>query len=97
MGQYGNQPDFGTIARTITPTGNADNISSGEEFAPGMLYVGVSGDLVVTVVGGNEEGVNNTTFFRSVPVGILPVIVTNVWESDGVGKLTSADHVVILY
>jgi hypothetical protein len=97
MGQYGNQPDFGTRARKITPTGNADVATTGQKFAPGMLYIGTSGDLVATVVGGNEDGINNTTFFKSVPAGIFPVIVTNVWNDNGSGAPTTADDIVVLY
>jgi hypothetical protein len=97
MGQYGNQPDFGTSARKIIPTGGADNVDSGQRLAPGMLYIGASGDLVATVVGGNEDGVNNTTLFKNVPIGIFPVIVTNVWAENGSGASTTVDNIVILY
>lgn len=97
MGQYGNQPDFGTGARKITPTGTADDITSGVNLKPGMLYVGTSGNLVVTVVGGNIDGTNNSIFFKNVPIGIFPVIVTNVWAGDGDGLLTTAGDIVVLY
>lgn len=96
MGQYGNQPDFGTKAVMISPTGSAADPASGETFAPGMLYVGGAGNLVVTVVGGNEGGANGTTTFSDVPIGIFPVIVTNVWQTNG-PDTTSAAKLVVLY
>lgn len=97
MGQYGNQPDFGTKAITVAPTGSAADPGSGVKLEPGMVYVGTSGDLIVTIVGGNEGGVNGTTFFKAVPVGILPIIVTNVWSTDGSEGVTTADDIVVLY
>jgi hypothetical protein len=79
MGQYGNQPDFGTIAQVVTPTGNPIE-NNGVFFAPSALYIGTGGDIVVTVVGENIGGLYETMIFRNVPDGtFFPVIVTAVW------------------
>ena len=44
MGQYGNQPDFGTEAVSITPN---DVISFATNLNQSCLYVGVAGDIKV--------------------------------------------------
>jgi hypothetical protein len=55
MGQYGNQPDFGTEAAVVTPSntiGYATNIDES------CLYVGVAGD--VKVILSSVSGAKNT-------------------------------------
>ena len=86
MGQYGNQPDFGTIAQTISPTGNPSS-NDGISLKPSALYIASGGNLLVTVVGGNIDGINGATLFRNVPDGtFFPLIVTNVWASTSFGE-----------
>ena len=101
MGQYGNQPDFGTRARNITPTGDAAaGNETGEFLNSAALYIGTGGDLVCTVVGGNvnnyDEGV---TVFKNIPNGtFFPVIVSNVWTAyDGDIFITTCSDIVAIY
>ena len=101
MGQYGNQPDFGTRAGRAEALGNA--VSQPEETQPlksAALYIGTGGTLVCNVVGGNyhEEGTPKTTIFRNIPNGtFFPVIVDNVWRDDKFGNSTTCSDIVALY
>lgn len=101
MGQYGNQPDFGTRAAAGTPLGNAN--SPLEETTPlngAALYIGTGGDLVCNVVGGNfhAPGTANTTIFRNIPDGtFFPVIVNNVWANDDDDTFTTCENIIALY
>jgi hypothetical protein len=95
MGQYGNQPDFGTRAQNITPIGY--NPASGEKLNSAALYIGTGGILVCNVVGGNTDG-NDTTVFYNIPDGtFFPVIVNYVFASDGGDISTTCDNIVALY
>ena len=99
MGQYGNQPDFGTEAKTIVPTGAADDIQNAPPIIikPAALYIGTGGDLIVTVVGGNTGGLQETTIFKNIPEGtFFPVVVTSVWASNSDYSTTCSD-IVALY
>jgi hypothetical protein len=100
MGQYGNQPDFGTRTRMIVPEGNLSNPAQpGQKLNSAALYVGKTGDLLVTVVGGegNSE-YDGATLFKSVPVGFFPVIVDNVWRYFGEDiEITTASDIVAIY
>lgn len=105
MGQYGNQPDFATRAFTIYPTGDPYAMSESIAFEPAALYVGTGGNLVVEVVGGNNQ--QNTpqddidwkyTLFTNVPSGtFLPVIVRRVYSTLDGGSGTTAGNLVALY
>ena len=101
MGQFGNQPDFGTRAANGRPTGRATSVL--EDTIPlngAALYIGTGGDLVCNVVGGNfnDESVPNTTIFRNIPDGtFFPVIVNNVWVDNGNEILTTCDNIIALY
>jgi hypothetical protein len=80
MGQYGNQPDFGT---TVT---QFDNIGLGIEFPPSAIYVGTTdandGILTVQPVG-NEPG--DTVVIAGISNGtFLPIIVTKIINKTGV-------------
>jgi hypothetical protein len=101
MGQYGNQPDFGTKALTTDPTGSSDTLSSGKYLGGAALYVGTGGDLLVTLAYGVDDGAfagGGATFFKSVPSGsFLPIIVDYVWVDDGDEILTSASDIIALY
>ena len=100
MGQYGDQPDFGTRARAVNPIGNAD-ITPLEGFNIGSaaLYIGTGGTLVCNVIGGNEGEGPNYTVFKNIPNGtFFPVIVRNVWfEADDGGYITTCSDIVALY
>jgi hypothetical protein len=99
MGQYGNQPDFGTRAGMIMPTGDAQAPQNGQEILKSAaLYIGTGGDLWVNVVGGNNyDDLENATLFKNIPDGtFFPVIVTNVWATNDEISTTCAD-IVALY
>jgi len=101
MGQYGNQPDFGTKALTITPTGSSDSPATGVRLGSAALYVGTGGDLLVTLVSGDDDGsfANGATLFKNVPSGsFLPIIVNNVWVDGDAGSVTTtATDIIALY
>jgi hypothetical protein len=101
MGQYGNQPDFGTRARMIVPTGDLPNGTPRENLGSAALYIGTGGDLVVNVVGGNESPNNytNAVIFKNIPDGtFFPVIVNNVWATyDTDVLITTCSDIVALY
>lgn len=101
MGQYGNQPDFGTKALTTDPTGSSDTLSSGNYLGGAALYVGTGGDLLVTLAYGEDDGAfagGGATFFKGVPSGsFLPIIVDYIWADDGSTTVTSASDIIALY
>jgi len=98
MGQYGNQPDFGTRAKMIVPTGNIATEIPGENLGSAALYIGNGGTLYCTVVGGNYSGgVETYTEFHNIPDGtFFPVIVSNVWAGYDEGA-TTCYNIVALY
>ena len=77
MGQFFNQPDFGTKAANVLPT---DTITAGTNLKGACLYVGIAGDISVIMTskfGPNGEYplILAAIKFRGVPAGsILPVI-----------------------
>jgi hypothetical protein len=96
MGQYGNQPDFGTRAANISPNGTPDALALSLQSA--ALYIGTGGDLVCAVVGGN--GLVNYTVFRNIPDGtFFPVIVNHIFVNEGgAGAIpTTCSNIVALY
>lgn len=97
MGQYGNQPDFGTRATNIDPVGDVTDPTSGENLKSAALYIGTGGTLVCSVVGGDGNG--SYTVFNNIPDGtFFPVIVNNVWVAyDGDGVVTTCSNIVALY
>jgi hypothetical protein len=76
MGQFFNQPDFGTEAKAIVPT---DTVDATTNLNSSCLYIGVAGDVSVIMqgkFGPNGEYPTEKTIFKNVPAGsILPVIV----------------------
>ena len=95
MGQYGNQPDFGTRAQNITPIG--DNIPTGQKLNSAALYIGTGGNLVCNVVGGNTDN-DEKTIFYNIPNGtFFPVIVDYVFTGDGGDVTTTCADIVALY
>jgi len=104
MGQYGNQPDFGTQAISLVPQGDADPSENNPGFfinPPCALYIGTGGDLLVNVVGGdlNDNNFNGQqTLFKNVPSGtFMPVMVSYVWETFAGTQKTTAEDIVGLY
>jgi hypothetical protein len=98
MGQYGNQPDFGTRARMIVPTGDAfpSNNNPGDNLNSAALYIGTGGDLMVDVVGGNGE--YTYTLFKNIPNGtFIPVIVNHVYSSLDGDPGTTCSDIIALY
>jgi hypothetical protein len=83
MGQYNQQPDFGTIASTVT--------KSDATFLNGVaLYVGTGGDVHV-IMKNVENTAGNVVVFKNVPDGsFLSVIVDYVMAAT-----TAADIVAI--
>lgn len=100
MGQYGNQPDFGTRAKMIVPTGDPYQNLGWVNLNSAALYIGTGGTLICNVVGGNSNNeVAGWTVFSNVPDGtFFPVIVNNVWQVlDGDGATTTCSDIVALY
>ena len=100
MGQYGNQPDFGTGSRMIVPTGSAYSPQTGQNLKPSALYIGTGGTLVCTVVGGEDSGAySGATIFYNIPNGtFFPVVVTNVWfDTESESETTTCSNIVALY
>lgn len=69
MGQFLNQPDFGTQAAACTPS---DTVSAATNLNSSILYVGVVGDVSVIMAGKRSGAIT----FKNVPGGsFLPVTV----------------------
>jgi len=77
MGQYYNQPDFGTEAKVALPT---DIIAASTNLKGSCLYVGTAGDVAVIMSGkfgteGQYPVIADKIIFKNVPAGsILPVV-----------------------
>ena len=99
MGQYGNQPDFGTRATMIVPEGDSVSGTSSTFLNSAALYIGKEGDLLVSVVGNADTAslYNGAILFKNVPVGFFPVIVNYVWSDYEGFTLTSCNDIVALY
>ena len=98
MGQYGNQPDFGTRAQNIVPSGLPGNASPDQliNLKSAALYIGTGGTLVCGVVG-NNNGLD-ATIFKNIPNGtFLPVIVNYVFIGDDQETSTTCSDIVALY
>ncbi len=78
MGQFGNQPDFGTAAAAVTAS---DTISFATNVRRSCLYVGTGGDVKVILSGvtqadGTPPTAAEAVLFKNIPDGsFLPVIV----------------------
>jgi len=79
MGQFFNQPDFGTEATTFINI--SDTPSAITNLKGACLYVGTAGDVAVILTGkfgteGQYPIILDRVIFKNVPAGsILPVIV----------------------
>ena len=103
MGQYGDQPDFGTRAAAVTITGNPSDTSTAVNLNSAALYIGTGGTLICRVVGGNAnlysaDVQSGYTVFTNIPNGtFFPVIVDAVWQGDGNETSTTCDGIIALY
>jgi len=85
MGQFGNQPDFGTEATAIDAN---NDISYATNVQASCLYIGTGGDVKVilsgvTGAGGTLPTASEAVLFKNVPDGsFLPVIVDYVLLTD---------------
>ena len=86
MGQFGNQPDFGTEATAVDAD---DNISYATNVQRSCLYIGTGGNVKVIlsgVTGAGGSGLPTATeaiLFKNVPDGsFLPVMVDYVLLTD---------------
>jgi len=100
MGQYGNQPDFGTISQTVVITSDPSDPDNAVSFQPSALYIGTGGTLVCRVVGGNAfngSALNAWTVFSKIPDGtFFPVIVNAVWANDSGDINTTCSDIIAL-
>lgn len=104
MGQYGNQPDFGTRAKTGEINGDPTDTTRAFNLGSAALYIGTGGTLICRVVGGNAYYVDDAdpqsgyTIFYNIPNGtFFPVIVDCIWEDDGGETSTTCADIVALY
>ena len=78
MGQFFNQPDFGTEAKAIVP---ADTVNAAANLNSSCLYIGTGGDVKVIMNSkfgpdGEYPTASAAITFNNVPDGsFLPVIV----------------------
>jgi hypothetical protein len=98
MGQYGNQPDFGTRAAEVIPTGQSGTNDATIPLNSAALYIGTGGTLVCNVVGGNSNQPATSTVFYNIPNGtFFPVIVNCVYSSDNYDVATTCSDIIALY
>lgn len=74
-----NVGDPAVYAKVIVPD-NANDMPTNAR----SIYVGVTGDIQVTTIGGD------IVVFRNVPVGVLPVQVKRVWVTNTTATLMVA-------
>lgn len=98
MGQYGNQPDFGTRAATINPLGEPSSYLSSPDLNSTALYIGTGGTLICKVVGGSYDAIGQEigyTIFNNIPNGtFFPVIVSHVYATDGGDLFTTCNDII---
>jgi hypothetical protein len=71
MGQFANQPDFGTSAFDVETTYEND-INTNPELSGSILYIGTGGDVQASLLGSPESVVT----FKNIPGGtFLPVVI----------------------
>jgi hypothetical protein len=95
MGQFFNQPDFGTEATDeILPVNKTDAVDGKGYLGAACLYIGTAGDLQVIIAGtlGSPNQSFTPVLFKNVPAGsILPVIVDYIIST----KTTASDFVAL--
>ena len=96
MGQYGNQPDFGTRSESVNHTGDVELTGISPDLKSAALYIGTGGTLIVTVVG---DPAGSVRFFKNIPDGtFFPVIVKHVWATwDTDVEVTTCSDIIALY
>jgi hypothetical protein len=99
MGQYGNQPDFGTIVNSyVKIAGDASTKEGAEPCKGGALYIGTGGTLICTVVGGDESGLDYSIFYNIPDGTFFPIIVTNLWEqASDQEEITTCSNIIVIY
>jgi hypothetical protein len=95
MGQYANQPDFGTFASDVT---TSDTISSATKLNSSALFIGTGGDVKVILAGvvkSSGSGLptaSEAVTFKNLSNGcFLPVIVDYVLATG----TTAADIIAV--
>tara|TARA_R110002050_G_C8752395_1_gene498993 strand:+ start:140 stop:430 length:291 start_codon:yes stop_codon:yes gene_type:complete len=95
MGQYANQPDFGTIAVAVTASNTINNTTN---LNSSCLFIGTGGDVKVILSGVNGGGgtgrptAAQAVVFKGLPAGsFLPVIVDYVLATG----TTAADLIAV--
>ena len=95
MGQYANQPDFGTFASDVT---TSNTISSATNLNSSALFIGSGGDVTVILAGGVGAAgsglptAGGAVTFKNLSSGcFLPVIVDYVLATG----TTAADIIAI--
>jgi hypothetical protein len=81
MGQYGNQPDFGTTVRTF------EGIGTSTPFPPSAIYIGQTADnvrasMTVLPVGNPPEATIAITGIS--PGTFLPIVITQIIDLSNV-------------
>ncbi|MDA1298238.1 MAG: hypothetical protein O3B04_09635 [Chloroflexi bacterium] len=85
------------IAKAITPGDSGAGYANGETISPEgnkacrALYIGATGDLSVKMVGSGGDFKDTVTFI-AVPVGVLPIQVERVFDTD-----TTASSIIALF
>jgi len=78
MGQFVNQPDFGTDAFSVTPS---NTISAATRLNSCILYIGGTGNVKVLMAGKSELA--DAITFTNIPDGtFLPIVVDYVLATD---------------
>jgi hypothetical protein len=90
MGQYGNQPDFGTIVATLDGMGGVN-----ETFPPSAIYVGQTVDMErcnIEVLPVGNDPMDTISITAIQPGTFLPIVVTKITDLEGV-----LDKDILLY
>ena len=86
MGQFNQQPDFATIASSVTPSNTFDATTKVNGSA---LYIGTAGDVSVIMKNVENAG-GNVVIFKNVPDGsFLPAIVDYVMAATTAADIVS--------
>ena len=95
MGEFFNQPDFGTEAQTALVVTKGQAGAGIGNLNQSCIYVGTGGDINVLIAGTIAQAFT-PVFFKNVPSGaVLPVIVDYVVISSSSGLTTATDLVAL--
>ena len=84
MGQYGNQPDFGTIVT------NADIVGYNNLFPPSAIYIGETGNNTacsITVLPAGNAPESTITITGIQPGTFLPIVIVKLINKENVGDV----------